>query len=232
MNKEFNIDIPMHLRGITLGQYQQWLKIVDKYDEENGDENYLKVKMLQIFCNLPIEDTYKIPLHNFDNIVDHIGKLFKADTPLVHRWFMESADGTEKVDLGLIPDLHKMSFGEYIDLDKYINDWDNMDKAMAVLFRPVVFQLRDAYNISEYEGTAKLAALMKDMPLDIVLGAINFFLRLTNKLVSLTLDSTHQMATESLQQASKLTLEENGDGINHFILSLKKMQVESMKPLS
>ena len=232
MNKEFKIDVPMHLHGITLGQYQQWLKIVDKFDEENGDENYLKVKMLQIFCNLPIEDTYKIPLHNFDDIVSHLGELFKVDTPLKNRWYMEGDDNGEKLELGLIPDLHKMSFGEYIDLDKYINDWDNMHLAMAVLFRPVVFQLKDAYNIAEYEGTAKLAPLMKDMPLDIALGAINFMLRLTSKLVNLTLDSTHQTTTKALEQASKLTLEENGDGINHFILSLKKMQVESMKPLS
>ena len=109
MNKEFNIDIPMHLRGITLGQYQQWLKIVDKYDKENGDDNYLKVKMLQIFCNLPIEDTYKIPLHSFDNIVNHLGELFNADTPLRNIWYMEAEDGSEEIELGLVPDLHKMS---------------------------------------------------------------------------------------------------------------------------
>jgi hypothetical protein len=28
-----------------------------------------------------------------------------------------------------------MSFGEYIDLDTYIGDWDNIEKAMAVLYR-------------------------------------------------------------------------------------------------
>ena len=231
MEKEFNIQVPMHLHGITLGQYQEWLKIVDKFDEDKReDDEYLQVKMLQIFCKLPIEDTYKIPLTNFDSIVKHIGELFKVDTPLKNRWYME--DDNQRVELGLVPDLHKMSFGEYIDLETYINKWEDMHKAMAVLFRPVTFQLRDAYNVADYKGTAATAHIMKDMPLDIALGAINFLSRLTSKLLSHTLDSSHQMAKEHLEQASKLTLEENGDGINHFILSLKRTQLESMKPLS
>jgi hypothetical protein len=28
-----------------------------------------------------------------------------------------------------------MSFGEYIDLDTYIGDWENIEKAMAVLYQ-------------------------------------------------------------------------------------------------
>jgi hypothetical protein len=32
-----------------------------------------------------------------------------------------------------------MSFGEYVDLDTYLADWQQMDKAMSVLFRPVTF---------------------------------------------------------------------------------------------
>ena len=182
MEKEFNIEVPMHLHGITLGQYQEWLKIVDKFDEDKReDDEYLQVKMLQIFCKLPIEDTYKIPLTNFDSIVQHIGELFKVDTPLKRRWYME--DENEKVELGLVPDLHKMSFGEYIDLETYINKWEDMHKAMAVLFRPVTFQLKEAYNIADYEGTAKTAHIYKDMPLDIALGAINFFVTFNKQIV-------------------------------------------------
>jgi len=112
MEKEFNIDVPLHLRGIKLSQYQQWIKIMNKY-EENGidDEKYLKAKMLQVFCALPIEDTHKIPLHSFDGVVQHLGELFKTDTPLQVRFSMEDPKG-EKLELGMIPELAEMTFGE------------------------------------------------------------------------------------------------------------------------
>lgn len=231
--KEFNIDVPMTLHGITLRQYQQWIKIVKKYDDnDTDDENYLKVKMLQIFCNLPIEDTYKIPLHNFDNIVTHISKLFNEEQKLTTVFYMEGEDNGDKVELGMIPDLHKMSFGEYVDLDKYINSYDDMHKAMAILYRPVTFRLKDTYSISDYKGTAKTAEVMLDMPVDIVMGAVNFMTRLTRRLVKHTLVYSHKEMTEEMELAYKQTLDENGDGINPFILSLKKTQLESMKPLS
>ena len=113
--KDFNVDVPMTLRGISLKQYKKWLKIVEKYDEaEMKDDNYLKAKMLQVFCNLPVEDTYKIPLNNFDGLLVHLTNLFKEEPELKTRWSMIDPDGKE-LDLGLIPDLHKTTVGEYID---------------------------------------------------------------------------------------------------------------------
>ena len=37
-----------------------------------------------------------------------------------------------KVDYGFHPELDEMTLGEYIDLDTFIGDWDNMEKAMNV----------------------------------------------------------------------------------------------------
>jgi hypothetical protein len=44
---------------------------------------------------------------------------------------MTGSDGVT-LEFGMIPELDKMTFGEYIDLESYITDWDNMHKAMAV----------------------------------------------------------------------------------------------------
>ena len=38
------------------------------------------------------------------------------------------------VEYGFIPNLDDMSFGEYVDLDTYIGDWQNIHRAMAVLY--------------------------------------------------------------------------------------------------
>jgi len=68
-----------------------------------------------------------------------------------------------------------MTLGEYIDLDTYFGDWDNMHKAMSVLYRPVTKEKNDLYNIEDYDGT-KYSDVLKSMPLDVVLGSIVFFL--------------------------------------------------------
>ena len=186
MIKEYKLSIPQALAGITLRQYQQYLKILDKWDKE--DEVYIKTKMLQIFCGLEIEDTFKIPLNNFDFAIDVINKCFKEETPLVPRFSMSATDeyGEETVvEFGFIPKLDEMTFGEFIDLDGYISDWDKMHKAMAVLFRPVIFKKNEFYRIMDYEGSHKYSDVMLDMPVSVAIGAMVFFLSFREQITKL-----------------------------------------------
>ena len=226
MIKEYKLSVPQALAGITLRQYQKYLKILDKWDKE--DEVYIKTKMLQIFCGLEIEDTFKIPLNNFDFAIDVINKCFKEETPLVPRFSMSATDeyGEETVvEFGFIPKLDEMTFGEFIDLDGYISDWDKMHKAMAVLFRPVIFKKNEFYRVMDYEGSHKYSDVMLDMPVSVAIGAMVFFYRLGSKLPSYTLDYLQQeLKGKELPPQLKQTLEKNGVGINQYLQSLKKMQ--------
>lgn len=230
MIKEFNINVPMKLNGITLRQYQEWMKILEKYQaDEREDEEYLKVKMLQIFCGLSIEDTYKIPLQNFDDVVKHISAMFFDNRNKFHDSFLMKDDKGEVLEFGMIPNLDKMTFGEYVDLDKYINDSQNYNKAMAILFRPKIHILNNNYTIEDYEGSAKWSEYLLDMPVNVAIGAIAFMLRLQNQLLKLTQVSSQAQVEKGLEVAYKQTSEENTDGFNQYTLWLKKMQLESMK---
>ncbi len=226
MIKEYKLSVPQALAGITLRQYQKYLKILDKWDKE--DEVYIKTKMLQIFCGLEIEDTFKIPLNNFDFAIDVINKCFKEETPLVPRFSMSATDeyGEETVvEFGFIPKLDEMTFGEFIDLDGYISDWDKMHKAMAVLFRPVIFKKNEFYRVMDYEGSHKYSDVMLDMPVNVAIGAMVFFYRLGSKLPSYTLDYLQQeLKGKGIPPQLKQTLDKNGVGINQYLQSLKKMQ--------
>jgi len=228
MIKEFNIDVPMSLAGVHLKTYQKWQKIYDK--NPDADENFTKVKLLQTFCNLSIEDTYNIPLNNFDEVIKHISSLMESDTELIPTFTIKGSDGVN-IDFGFIPDLDKMTFGEWIDLDNYINSWEHMHKAMAVLFRPVTLGLGKNYNIEKYEGSSKYSEVMKDMPLDVVLGAMVFFYTLGSKLAIATTSYSLVEMEKELELQSKLTSDQDGDGINRFILSLKVIQARSMRAL-
>ena len=231
MIKEFQISIPKDLSGITLRQYQEYLRMYDKWDKE--DEVYFKTKVLQIFCGLNIEDTYKIPIVKFNGVIEHILSCFKEETPLVKKFYMtgkNKAGDDTNVNFGFIPKLDDMSFGEFIDLENYISDWQNMHKAMAVLFRPIFHEKKEFYSINEYEGSAKYSEVMLDMPVNVALGAMVFFYRLGSKLPLLTMDYLQRvMKEEGVPQTLKPILGENGDGINRYIHLLKEMSEDSMR---
>lgn len=76
------------------------------------------------------------------------------------------------VEYGFISDLHSISFGEYIDLDTNIADWQNMHLAMNVLFRPIKQRLGHKYLIEEYNIDNN--TVIKNMPLSAVMGSIFF----------------------------------------------------------
>jgi hypothetical protein len=86
-------------------------------------------------------------------------------------------------EFGFIPDLEEMSYGEFVDLDTNISDWENMHKAMAVLFRPIERKRGDKYTIIPYHGTHEFSDFMKFMPLDVALGAVVFFLSFRERLI-------------------------------------------------
>lgn len=229
--KEFDLKIPVDLSGISLRQYQEYLKLYDKWDKE--DDNYIKIKMLQIFCNLSPENIKELELSSFDSVISHLLDCLQQETPLIDRFYMDgkNIDGKDlRVTYGFIPSLDKMSFGEFIDLNTYINDWSNMHKAMAILFRPTIVNKKTVYDIEKYQGSYKYSDVMLDMPVNIALGAIVFFYRLMNKLPKLTLDYFQQeMKKEGMTSQLKQILEKDGDSINRFIRYVKEMSQESMR---
>ena len=182
-----DLTIPFSLSQITLGQYQDYLKVLEKWDKE--DKVYLQMKILQIFCKMSPEDVQKISLKDYQDTIEHINELFEYDTAtLIRRFKMTGSDGEDgerTVEFGFIPKLDDISFGEYIDLETYIGKWDDMHKAMAVLFRPVAESTKGYYLIEDYEGSSKYAEAMRDMPVDVALSATVFFLSFRDKVTEL-----------------------------------------------
>ena len=69
----------------------------------------------------------------------------------------------------------------------YQNDDDDLNKLMAILFRPIV--KKDSFNnytIESYNGTEGRADVMYQLPFSIVKGAIGFFLNLLSALLGVT----------------------------------------------
>jgi hypothetical protein len=200
--------IPDTLSEITLGQYQKYLKI----QSENEDENFLAIKMIEIFCGLRGDTIMAMKAKSIKDITTILSNMFTEKPHLVKEFKMNGRT------YGFIPKLEDMSFGEYIDLDTYIGDSDNLHRAMAVLYRPIKQKYEDKYLIEDYTGEE--SDIMKSMPMDAVLSSILFFYHLGMDLSQAMMSYLEEEEMDIVQQQ---ILGENGDGINHFSASLKEI---------
>lgn len=207
---KIEINVPTSLSEVTLGQYQKFLKIA----EDNPEGNFLNAKMIEIFCGIPLSDSYKLKMSSVAAIIDILNELLSQTPKRVEQFTMNG------VQYGFIPDLDEMSLGEYVDLDGSASDWNNMHIAMNVLYRRIKIKKSGKYNIVDYnvENPEK----MKDMPLDAAIGSLFFFYNLGMELSKHTiLSSSNQAEMEAYQE--QLISETNGDGISQFMVSLTEI---------
>ena len=206
---KIEINVPTSLSEITLRQYQKFLKIA----EENPEGNFLDAKMIEIFCGIPLSDSYTLKMVSVTAIIDILNSMLEVKPNHVERFTLNG------VEYGFIPDLDEMSLGEYIDLDNNASKWESMHIAMNVLYRPIVTSKVGKYNIEEY--TTSNPEKMLDMPLDAALGSLFFFYNLGMELSKHTILSSNLEEVEEFQE--QLTSETNGVGINQFMVSLTEI---------
>ena len=183
------ITIPETLNEITLSQYKDFLEVADKCE---GD--LLAQRMIEKFCNIPLHQVLLMKLKDVREIITDLNTMFDNKQPL------QTTFTLGKKKFGMIPNLDEMEFGEYIDLETNISEWETMNKAMAVLFRPITSQVDGKYEIEPYNGSATYAEVMLFAPLDVVLGACFFLFSLGNELLKATqnylVEEVMEMATQ------------------------------------
>jgi hypothetical protein len=216
---KLNIQVPQTLNDVTLGQYQKFAKL---NTEENNNTNFLLHKMVEIFCNIDLKDIARIKFTYVQAIINELNKMFDEKTPLVPTFKLHG------VEYGFIPKLDDITLGEYIDLDNTLSDWQQMHKAMSVLYRPVTIKKNNRYQIEPYTGDENKDIFLH-MPLDVVMGSLLFFWNLSNELLQITLNYLSEEMKENLTTQQRQILEQSGAGINQFTESLKGILPNSMK---
>ena len=221
MTKEFEIKVPSVKENIQLHKYQKYVKLLQ--DNEDIDVDFHRLKVLQIFCGLELSEANKMPITELDFIVEHIVSMMSREDKLQRRFTMTDPSG-KTVEFGFMPNLSEMTLGEYVDLESYISDWEQMHKALAVMYRPIIGGNKDFYEIEEYEGSSKYADIMRDAPMTVATGAMVFFYSLGKELLRTTLHSLQEEVQKDLHQ-QKHPSEANGDGINQYMHSLEEMSL-------
>jgi len=209
-----NITIPTDLSEITLRQYKHFLKIQKAVE----DEGFLNAKIIEIFCNMKLDEVMRLKFNDTELIVKTLTEMFEQKPNLVTSFKLD------KINYGFHPQLDDLTLGEYIDLDTFIGDWENIEKAMAVLYRPVVNKIKEKYIIEEYKVGAD--DVMLDMPMDAVLSSIFF---LWNLGLDLSKTMMNYLDKEEEQALTRfLNSQPNGDGITQFT-DLLKETLQDMK---
>lgn len=216
MDNNFEFNLPATMRDIKLSQWQKYVDVLEKNkDAELTD--FLEKKLLGIFCGVELKDIDRIGLSVFDSSIQHLSSVLNSKPELIRTFKLTGTDGVT-VEFGLIPNFDKMSYGEFVDLEKYLFVDKDFHRAMAVMYRPIKFKNKDSYLIHDYKGTEYLAEVMKDTPLDVALGARVFFYRLGMKLSRAILNSSRQLLEEDsiLSEEEKSVLTKNIAGIKSF----------------
>ena len=204
-----NINVPTELNEITLNQYQKFLKIQDK--QENN--NFIQTKMIEIFCNITMQDALSIKLSDADRIATLISNMFEQKPSLVKSFWLNN------VEYGFVPNIDEITLGEYIDLDTYMGEWQNIQIAMNVLYRPIKQKLGEKYIIEDYDPDKKDRLI--NMPMDAVFSSIIFFYHLGIELSQTMMSYLENK--EGKLQVQELDFLKNGDGIQAFTDSLTEI---------
>ena len=212
---ELKVIVPTSLSEITLEQYQRFARL-------EGDEEFLTKKMLEIFCNVPFEKLPNVRFKDVSSVFKHINAMMNDKPSLTQRFMLNGQE------FGFIPSLEDITYGEFVDLDSYLTDTKNLHRTMAVLYRPVIQKAGKRYDIESYESATKYCDLMKDAPMDVVIGAILFFWTLGKELLMATLTSLEAGAVKMTTQASHNS-ENDGAGTQPSIHSLKEMLDDLMQ---
>jgi len=178
--KEIKLTIPDNWSDITIGTYQEYVKI----QQGKGSEKNKIVKSLSLLCNTTPFVVKKMAYKDLLEIMEIIKKMI--DTEPDKEKFRKVFKFKDE-EYGFCPNLSNITTGEYIDLESYCKDpIENLHTIMSILYRKVNFSRGDRYSIEDYNPDEFKEELFKDCPMDIALSSLGFFLTLGERLAKIS----------------------------------------------
>ena len=179
--KEVKLTIPNEWSDITIGIYQQYVKI----QESKGSEKNKVIRSLALLCNTSPFVVKKMAYTDLLDIMNIIKGMI--DTEPKEDDFVKVFTFSD-IEFGFVPNLNKLTTGEYIDLESYCkNPIENLHIIMSILYRKVTNKVNDRYAIEPYNPDEFKEELFKDCPMNIALSSLGFFLTLGERLAKTSL---------------------------------------------
>lgn len=218
---DLEIKVPKSWKGVTLRKYLELLKDMEVYKDTPeaidaalfyhlGGVNPDYISKLDISIYTDIRDKY----YNLMNI---------QDMDLVRRFKHNG------IEYGIEPNLSKMAYGAYVDLQKYeeVKIDENWSEIMSILYRPVTNTIGELYEIEPYNAKID-KELFLDVDMEIHFGTLFFFLHTLTDLLKDTQNSLKETLLKQVHK-SNTTLIKNGVHTLQFINYLKGISLLSMR---
>tara|TARA_R110000744_G_C19259649_1_gene551211 strand:+ start:338 stop:973 length:636 start_codon:yes stop_codon:yes gene_type:complete len=195
-------ELPTAWSEVSLGRYS---KLMTTLENDKATEIESIIKTLEALVGISSSELSKVPLKYLKMAYGELTDL-TSTMPSTELKRIIDVDGTA---YGFIPDFDELTFGEFCDLDNYLqNSWANLDKILAVLFRKVVKRDGDNYQIEEYtmKGIKERRELFNNsLSIDVVYGALVFFCNIgRERMITMRLS----LEEENKQVRSKLLREQ------------------------
>lgn len=180
MNK---IKVSLDYSTITVKQYVDFIL-------NDGNE----VGQVSAILNKPKDFVRQLAPDQMQNAIDAFKSVIEQP---------QAAKQNKWKDYGFVPDINAISFGEWLDLDSNCKDFPkNLNKILAILYRPISNQLGNKYTIEPYNAShLKNADEFNDMPLSIANGALVFFSIIEKELVNTSLQFLDSQVMTNLKTA-------------------------------
>jgi len=229
---KLDILLPTNLSEIPLSRYQEFIAMKEK----SNDEEFIAQKMIQIFCGMKLGEVAKIKMKHLNELIAHFTKVFSEKPQLIRKFKIKD------IEFGFIPKFDDISFGEYVDLENYMKDWNTYHKALSVMYRPIKNTNKDKYEIVDYEPNEDMQDLMKFAPLDVAISSSFFLSSLGIELLKATqtyLKKELKKMTDSTNLAKDTNLAKTGvgmevsmDWLTETLQSLMKSQATDLLNVS
>jgi len=179
--KEYHI--PVKWDEVSIKQYQELMVVAENEDLSDIE---IMVRSVAALTGAEVEHLTKAPIKHLRDVYSTLSILTSEMPNNELRRVIE----IEGIEYGFIPDMNDLTFGEFVDLDTWLQDgYKNLVDILVVLYRPVVKRKGERYIIEEYDTSTTIdraSIFSKSMSIDSVYGAIVFFCDTGSKLIETT----------------------------------------------
>tara|TARA_R110000787_G_scaffold181841_1_gene293856 strand:+ start:168 stop:812 length:645 start_codon:yes stop_codon:yes gene_type:complete len=199
--KKKNYNLIKSWNDVTL---DKWVKLITK-------KNKLKAKEAQntisVLSDIPKKLINELAIGDVAILLKRISDLQAKENTKLNKIIT-----INDIKYGFHPNLEELTLGEYADIETYLNNGleDNIDKIMAVLYRPITEEVEGKYSIEAY-GKSDLrmrAEKFKKMKAKDISNCLLFFWTFVKELsniLPLYLMERNQMMIDKLSQSNLQT---------------------------
>ena len=208
------VTLPDDFSEITVGQY---MKLWAMYEKETDAYNAQR-RCIEMLSGLEPNSLQDATWDSIERASATLNWLMQDPDPFTRKMPLVRRFELKGQQYGFIPDLSKLTVGEYADLETMCSGgvFKSLEKLCAILFREVIDEKLDKYEIVNYRVSKDRKEAMLDLPMNIAIGAMVFFCNTAKELISTT---QHYLEKEKKVKATQYT--KNGAGLVSFMTLLK-----------